>query len=135
MTDQPYPKTSHIMLWVVQVLLALGLVYGGAMKLFLPIEDLSAMWPWTGEVSSAFVKLTGVLDIVGAIGLILPALLRIKPMLTPIAALCVLVLMIAAGIFHMKRGEGPQTGFTVIFGILAAMIAWGRFKKAPIAPQ
>ena len=65
-------------------------------------------------------------------GLILPALLRTKPGLTPIAALGIIALMLCASVFHISRGEGSAIGVNVVFAIIAAFIAWGRFKKVPI---
>lgn len=90
------------------------------------------MWPWAGEVSPSLVKLTGVADLLGGIGLIFPALLRIKPVLTPVAALGIVVLMVCAGVFHIMRGEASQIGFNMVVAGIAAFIAWGRFTK--VAP-
>lgn len=122
-------KVLNIILWVAQILLATSLLYGGTMKLFQPIDKLAAMWPWTGEVSMALVKFTGIVDLLGALGVILPTLLRIKPRLTAIAAIGVVILMICASIFHISRGEAAQIGFNVFLGIVAAFVAWGRWRK------
>ena len=133
--QQKSSKVLHITLWVAQLLLAFTLLWSGTMKLFQPIEQLSAMWPWAGEVPEALVKLTGIVDALGAFGLVLPALLRIKPQLTPLAAVGVIVLMVCASIFHILRGETSQIGVNIVFAIIAAFVAWGRFKKAPIAAR
>lgn len=125
----------HIALWVVQILLAASLVWSAWMKLFQPINQLAAMWPWTGQIPATLVKLTGIVDFLGAIGLILPALLRIRPQLTPIAAGCIIVLMMCAITFHALRGEASVIGFNIVFALLAAFVAWGRFTKAPIASK
>lgn len=130
--QQKSSKALHIALWVVQVVLAAGLIAGGFMKLFQPIETLAAMWPWAGEVPVALVKGTGIIDLLGALGIILPSLLRIQPKLTPIAAIGIVALMITASIFHIARGEASQIGFNVFFAGLAAFVAWGRLRKAPI---
>lgn len=122
----------HIILWILQVLLAAGLLFGGVMKLFMPVEKLAAMWPWTGEVAPVSVTLLGVLDLLGAAGILLPSILRIKVALTGITAICILVLMVCAGIFHMARGEASEIGINVFFAILAAFISWGRVRKVPI---
>jgi len=129
--QQKSSKALHIALWVVQVVLAAGLIAGGFMKLFQPIETLAAMWPWAGEVPVALVKGTGIIDLLGALGIILPSLLRIQPKLTPIAAIGIVALMIAASIFHITRGEASQIGFNVFFAGLAAFVAWGRLKLLP----
>jgi uncharacterized membrane protein YphA (DoxX/SURF4 family) len=136
MTNQHNPsKVLHIALWVVQVLLAATLLWAGTVKLFQPAHEVAAMWSWAGEVPLALLKLTGAVDLLGGLGLILPALLRIQPRLTPIAAVGVVVLMICASIFHISRGEGSQIGFNVLFAALSAFVAWGRLRKAPIAPK
>ncbi|HXD91934.1 MAG TPA: DoxX family protein [Bacteroidia bacterium] len=125
-------KAIHITLWVAQAVLASSLIWASMMKLFQPIEKLSAMWPWTGQVPMIVVKFTGIVDLLGALGLILPSLIRFKPKLTPIAAIGIIVLMICASIFHIVRGEASVIGVNIIFAIIAAFIAWGRFKKSPI---
>ncbi|MCS3735302.1 DoxX family protein [Mucilaginibacter dorajii] len=136
MTDQHKPsKLLNIILWVTQVLLAATLIWAAAMKLFQPIEKLSAMWPWAGQVPVALVKFTGIIDLLGALGLLLPALLRIRPKLTPIAAVAIIVLMVSASIFHIARGEASVIGVNIIFALMAAFIAWGRWSKASILPQ
>lgn len=136
MANGQKPSTVlHIALWVVQVLLAASLVWSFWMKLFQPINQLAAIWPWTGQISATLVRLTGIPDLLGALGLILPVLLRIRPQLTPIAAGCIIVLMVCAITFHVLRGEASVIGFNIVFALLAAFVAWGRFTKAPIAPK
>jgi hypothetical protein len=136
MTNQEKPsKSLHIILWVAQAVLAATIVWAAMMKLFDPIEKLSAMWPWTGQIPILLVKLTGVIDLLGAFGLILPALLRINPKLTPIAAVCIIILMVCASTFHLMRGEASVIGVNIVFALIAAFIAWGRFKKAPISSK
>jgi hypothetical protein len=125
-------KTMHIVLWVLQALLAATLIWAAFAKLFQPIEQLKTMWPWTGEISPGLVKLTGIVDLLGALGLLLPALFRYKPVLTPIAAIGIVLLMISASVFHISRGEASQIGFNIVFGLLAALVAYGRLKIAPI---
>lgn len=127
-------KAMHITLWVAQVLLALSLISGTFLK-FMPIEKISAMMPWTGQVPEIIVRLLGIVDLLGALGLILPALLRLKPKLTPWAALCTVALMLCATIFHISRGEASAIGFNLFCIVLAAFVAWGRFKKAPITSK
>lgn len=130
MTNNKPSKVLHITLWIVQGLLAASLVWAGALKLFQSGHDLSAMWPWTGEIAPWLVKLTGVLDLSAAAGLVLPGVLGIRPALMPLAAIGLVLLMLAAGLFHIARGEAPVIGVNVIFGIMAAFVAWGRFRRA-----
>jgi hypothetical protein len=128
MTNQhKYSKALHIALWVVQVLVAVTLLWAAVVKLFQPVEKVAAMWPWAGEVPVAVLRFTGVVDLLGGVGLILPSLLCVWPRLTPIAAAGVGVLMVCASVFHVVRGEGDQIGFNIVFGVLAGFVAWGRF--------
>jgi uncharacterized membrane protein len=133
--QQKTSKTIHIILWIAQIVLSASLIWGGMMKFFQPIEKLSALWPWTSQVPVELLKLTGFIDLLGAIGLILPSLLRIKPKLIPISAIGIIILMICASIFHIVRGEASQIGANIIFALIAIFIAWGRFFKAPILPK
>ncbi len=117
-------KWLPIALWITQVLLSVTLVWAACMKLFQPAETLSAMWPWTGQVAPVLVKLTGIADLLAGIGLVLPALLNIRPALTFVAAAGVVLLMLCAMAFHLSRGESPV--FNMIFGALGVFVAWGR---------
>jgi uncharacterized membrane protein YphA (DoxX/SURF4 family) len=114
-------------LWIAQAFLAASLIWAGVIKLFQPIEKLSAMFPWTGQVSVTLVKCTGLIDLLIAVGLIVPPLLRIQPLLTPVAAIGLFALMICAIIFHLSRGEASVIWVNIIFALLAAFVAWGRF--------
>ncbi|MEQ9439023.1 MAG: DoxX family protein [Cyclobacteriaceae bacterium] len=131
-TQQRSSQALPIALWVAQVVLAGSLIWGAGMKLFQPVEALAALWPWAGQVPVALLKLTGIVDLLGALGLLLPSLLRIQPKLTPMAAIGIIALMLAASIFHIMRGEASAIGANIVFALLAAFIAWGRLKKAPI---
>jgi hypothetical protein len=122
----------NILLWAAQVLLALGFFWAAGMKFFQPAGKLAEMWPWTAE-HPLLVKFTGLSDLLTGMGLILPALLRIRPGLTIYAAYGTIALMIAAGIFHIARGESGQTGINIFFALIALFILWGRLKKVPIA--
>jgi DoxX-like family len=93
------------------------------------------MWPWAGQVPALLVKFTGFVDVLAAIGLVLPALLRIQTKLTPIAAIGVMVLMAVAGVFHIARGEASVIGVNLGFAAIAAFVAWGRMTKAPISAK
>jgi hypothetical protein len=131
MTQKTSSKVLHVSLWIVQILLAASLFWAGAVKLFQPVEKLSAMWPWTGQVDIALVKFMGIVDLLGAIGLTLPALIR-KPMIVPITAISIIVLMICAAVFHITRGESSQITVNIVFALLAGFVAWGRWKKTSI---
>ena len=122
-------------LWIVQVLLALAFAMAGAMKLFTPIADLAAQMGWPGESPALLVRFIGLAELSGALGLILPSALRIRPSLTPLAAAGLVVVMGLAAGFHLVRGEMAALGAPLVLGALAAFVAWGRSKKAPIAAR
>ncbi|WOK08072.1 DoxX family protein [Imperialibacter roseus] len=133
--EEKSPNTLSIALWVTQGLLSVSFLCGAAMKLFQPVEQLSAMWPWTAEVPPAFLAFTGVVDLLGGVGIILPSLLRIKPWLTPVVAVAIVVQMVGASAFHVARGEASDIGANIVFALMALFIGWGRWKKAPVLPR
>jgi hypothetical protein len=121
-------------LWVAQslIFLAFGLV--GLMKVFTPIPELASMWPWTGELPAPVVRILGVIDLAGGLGVLLPALTRIKPDLTVLAALGCIALQICAMVFHVSRGEVAATPVNLVLLTLVIFIFWGRL-RVPIAPR
>ena len=129
--EQKKSKTMNIILWLVQGLLAVTFIWAGAMKLSQPTE---LPWLWVKE-NPRLVTISAILDLLAGFGLILPALLRIKPILTIYAAYGTTALMIGASIFHISRGESSQIGFNIFMLILAFFVAWGRQKKSPIEPK
>lgn len=131
MSQQNTSKALHTTLWVAQVITALCLLSGTVMK-FMPIETISPMMPWTGELPPIVVRLLGIIDLLGAAGLILQALWRIKPQLTAWAAVGTVILMGCAIAFHVLRGEASVIGFNIFLASLAIFIAWGRFQKVPV---
>jgi hypothetical protein len=79
--------------------------------------------------------LIGVCELLGAIGLVVPAATRVLPALTPVAASALALVMVLAAGTHFSYGEFPVIGVNVVLGGLAAFVAWGRFRRAPIAPR
>ncbi len=128
-------KGLNIALWIVQVLVAGFFCYAAFLKLTTPIPELSKMMPWTGEYSEMFVRIIGVVDLAGGLGMLLPSLTRIMPRLTVIAAMGATVLQVLAIAFHVSRGEGAVTPLNFILLALILFILWGRSKKAPIAAR
>ena len=128
-------KALHIALWVAQVLLALNFGLAGVMKSSQPIAELAKRMAWAGDIPELLVRFIGVSELLGAIGLILPAATRIKPALTPLAAAGLTTIMVLAALFHLQRGETGALPINIVLGGLAAFVAWGRWKKAPIAPR
>jgi hypothetical protein len=130
----PHPsKALHIGLWVAQVLLFLAFMGAGGMKLVTPAEELLKLDPTQKIPLTRFI---GVAEVLGALGMILPAASRIRPGLTPLAALGLFTIMVLATGVHVMKGDIAQA-FPVVgtLGALAAFVAWGRWKKAPIAPR
>lgn len=129
--EQKKSKTTNIALWMVQGLLALTLLWSGFMKIVKP-EDLPFAWV---KDNPNLVLFTGVLDLFAGIGIVLPALLRIKPTLTIFAAYGIIALMISASAFHVLRGEANDIGFNIFMLLCALFVAWGRQKKVPLADR
>jgi uncharacterized membrane protein YphA (DoxX/SURF4 family) len=124
-----------IRLWVAQVLLAALFAMAGWMKATTPIQELAAKIGWVSAVSPGLVRFIGWSELAAAAGLILPALTRILPKLTALAALGILLIMIFAAGFHVQRGEWNALPITLVIGATAAFVAWGRWKRAPIPPR
>jgi len=114
-------------LWIVQGLLALIFLFAGGMKLVLPLEAL------TGPVAlpGLFVRFLGVAEVLGAIGLILPGLLRIRPGLTSLAAAGLVIIMIGATVITLAGGDVAPALIPLVVGLLAAFVAYGRWRLAP----
>jgi len=125
----------HVSLWVVQALLGALFVATGMWKLLTPIAKLAAMIPWAGEVSTSFLVSIAIIDFLGGVGVVLPALARVKPGLTVLAALGCALLQICAIVFHLSRGEGANTPFNFVLVALSLFVAWGRHYRAPISPR
>jgi hypothetical protein len=126
-SEQKTSKAIVILLWIAQGILCVSLVWAATMKLLQPADKLAAMWPWTAD-HPVLVKVTGVIDLLAGMGLILPALLGIQPRSITYTAMGVIALMMAAAIFHIARGETAQIGVNVFCAIIAGFIVWGRRK-------
>ena len=118
----------NIVLWIIAGLLALAFLAAGAMKLAQPKEKLAASgMAWVEDFSPAMMKTIGALEVLAAIGLILPAVLDIAPVLVPLAALGLAVMMVGAAITHVRRKENQMVVVNVVLLLLAVFVAWGRF--------
>ncbi|MGQ4270588.1 DoxX family protein [Nocardiopsis changdeensis] len=129
-----HSRVLHIGLWAAQLLLALVFVGGGVWKLTTPITELAQVFPWVGQTPPALLYTTSVLDVLGGLGVLLPALTRIRPGLTVLAALGCAALQASAIVFHLSRGEA-DVAFNAVLLALAAFVAWGRHTREPIAPR
>lgn len=114
-------------LWIVQALLALVFLFAGVAKLLMPIEEMTK----DVHMPGMFLRFIAVVEILGALGLILPALLRIRPGLTPLAAAGLVTIMIGATVVSLTLGVVMAIAPFVV-GLLAAFVAYGRWKLAPI---
>ena len=118
----------NVVLWVIAGALAVAFLAAGVTKLSQPREKLVAMgMGWAEQFPPGGVKAIGALEVLAAIGLILPALLDIATVLVPLAALGLVLMMIGAAVTHARRGEYPLVVVNVILLVLAAIVAWGRF--------
>jgi len=125
-------RALSIGLWVVQGLLAFAFGMAGFMKTTAPIADLTAMMVWPGALPPPLVRFIGGAEFLGALGMILPSVTRILPRLTPLAGAGLATIQSLAIGFHILRGEFNALPINLTLGALAAFIAWGRYKKAPI---
>lgn len=124
-------------LWIVQVLLALIFGAAGLTKVFTPYNGLIEMQPWVESFSTIpwVIVVIGGLEVLGAIGLLLPSITRILPKLTPLAGVGLALTMVGAIILHIIRAEWEALIPNIIFLILAIFVAYGRYKILPIAPR
>jgi uncharacterized membrane protein YphA (DoxX/SURF4 family) len=119
----------NIALWIVQGLLAAVFLFAGGMKLVLPIEEMMKQMPI--PLPGLFLRFTGVVEVLGAVGLILPWLLRIRPRLTPLAAGGLVIVMIGATVYTVAAGDVAPALIPLVVGLLSAFVAYGRWRLAP----
>lgn len=118
----------NITLWIIASVLALAFLAAGIVKLFQPKEKLAASgMGWTDDFSAGAVKAIGLTEVLGAFGLILPAVTGIATFLVPVAATGFVILMVGAMITHLKRGEKQMVFINLVLGALALFVAVGRF--------
>lgn len=122
-----------IALWIAAGLLALIALAAGLTKVFVPKEKLQRheAAAWTRTVSPAFVKTLGVIELLAAIGLILPALTGVAPVMVPVTAVCWIALMVGAMITHGRLGQVKLVMVNLVYVSLAVFIAVGRFGPEP----
>ena len=121
-----------VALWIIQVLLALVFVMAGVMKLTQPKKKIAAQMAWANDFSQNNIRLIGLVEVLGAIGLILPSLTRILPVLTPLAALGLVATMVGAILTHLRRKEIPAIAVNVVLLVLATVVVYGRFVAVPL---
>ena len=112
--------------WIAQVLAALVFGAHGYTLLFRP-DQARKQYPWAVDVPETLKRFIGTAELLGAVGMIVPAATRILPWLTPLAALGLVALMVLAAIFHATRREWPNVVFNLVLGALAAFVAYARY--------
>lgn len=122
----------NVALWLVAGLLAAAFLAAGTLKLSQPMDILAASGlGWVADFSPRQVRVIGVLEVLAAVGLILPATLGIAPILVPLAASGLVLLMIGAMITHARRNERSSIGVTVVLATMAVFVGWGRLGPYP----
>jgi len=114
-------------LWIAQIALAFAFMTAGLLKLRQPKEKLAMTMGWVDDFSAGFVKFAGVVEVLGALGLILPAVFDVAPVLVPIAAAGLALEQVGAAVVHLRRKEPRFVVANAILFALAVFVAWGRF--------
>lgn len=117
----------NIALWIAQILLALAFGTAGVMKTTQPRDTLEQKLPWVEDLSTGTVRFIGSVELLAAIGLILPAVTGIAPVLTPLAATGLALLQALAIATHIRRREPGAVIFNLVLMSVALFVAWGRF--------
>ena len=122
-------RRTNAILWTMQTLLALGFLFAGGMKLVTPAATLA---PLVKPMPLELIRFIGLCETAGALGLILPGLLHIRPRLTPVAAIGLTIIMSGAVSAMIALGRFNEAVLPAVFGILALVIASGRTFVAPL---
>ena len=118
----------NVVLWIIAAVLAVAFLGAGLMKLAQPRQKLvESGMGWAGDFSPGAVKAIGALEVLGALGLVLPALFDVATVLVPIAAVGLAVVMLGAIVVHARRKEPQMVAANVVLLVLAVVVAWGRF--------
>ena len=128
-------KGLHITLWILQLMLAAFFVMVGYSHAFMPFDEVAQQATWMQHVPRGLSLFIGYAEVAGGLGLIIPAAIRIAPWLAPLAALGLTTIMVLAIAFHILRGEASVIWIQAMLAALALCVAWGRWRKVPIAPR
>jgi len=125
----------NVTLWIAAGLLAAVALLGGLTKTLVSTQELGRheSAAWTREFSPAFVKTPGALELCAAVGLVLPALVDVAPVMVPVTATCWVALMLGAMITHARLGQFRLILLNIVYLLVAAFVAWGRFGPASFA--
>lgn len=114
-------------LWIVQGILAVVFLMAGFLKLTKSREELEPNMAYVEDLTDQQLTVNGVVEVLGGLGLVLPAATGILPILTPLAATGLVIVMVLAAALHVRRDELPLIAINAVLGGLAAFVAWGRF--------
>jgi uncharacterized membrane protein YphA (DoxX/SURF4 family) len=118
----------NLALWIVAIVLAVVFIASGLMKQFVPKDKLvTSGQGWAQDVSPTNIRLIGLVEVLGAIGLVLPAAVHVAPILGPLAAVGLALVMVGAVVVHARRKEPMNVAVNVVLIALAVFVAWGRF--------
>ncbi|MVU80674.1 DoxX family protein [Nocardia sp. ET3-3] len=118
----------NALLWTLQIVLALGFAAAGATKIILPRDQLATtLGNWVEDFPALLLKPLGAAEVLGAIALVIPPAIDVAPILTPIAAVCLVITMIGALVTHVRKGEYSKLVVNVLLAVMAIVVAWGRF--------
>jgi len=120
-------RKRNVALWIIQGLLAALFLFSGVTKLILPIEEMTRQIALPGQ----FLRFIGVCEILGALGLILPGIFRVRTGLTPVAAAALVIIMIGATVVNLMAGQRVAALITLVVGLLLAFVAYNRSKMLP----
>jgi hypothetical protein len=124
-------RKSSILLWTAQALLTFIFLFAGGAKLLMPIELLTAQTPLPGLL----IRFIGTCEVLGAIAMILPGLLRIKPVVTPLAAVGLTIIVTGATVLTLAAGDVAGAVLPFVTLIMAVLVAVGRVRLAPQEPR
>jgi uncharacterized membrane protein YphA (DoxX/SURF4 family) len=125
----------NLALWIVAIVLAAVFAGSGLMKQFVPKDKLvTSGQGWAQDFSPTTIRLIGLAEILGAIGLVLPAAVHIAPILVPLAAIGLVLVMVGAAIVHARRNEPMNIAVNLVLIALAAFVAWGRLGPYSFTP-
>ena len=122
-----------VILWILQVLLALLFIFAGVMKFVMSVAEMNAQAPVA--FPGIFLHFIGICEILGGLGLILPSLLRIKPQLTPLAAVGLALITAGATVITLMGPMKVAAAFPLIICLLCLFVAYGRWRLKPISPK
>lgn len=123
---------SPTVLWIIQILVALGFGLAGLGKVLQSKEKLLSRMAWVNDFSQSQVRMIGLLEVLGALGVILPAATGILPWLTPVAAAGLVLVMVGAMLTHIRRKEYPIVPVNLVLLILAALVVIGYRSTLPV---